>query len=183
MLILGVSLLMLLGSCSAIRRGAGGGNAKSPDREVITEKKRDKEIEKEVTKHVHGEVKRVLEEAFTWVGTPYLYGGNDKNGADCSGFVMMVFDTSLGYKLPRVSAKQGDFCREVESSEVRAGDLVFFATGKNPAKISHVGLMIDQTRFLHASSTRGVCVSSMESNYYKKHFIKYGRLPCFEHKK
>ena len=172
--------LVIMGSCSAIRRSATSGHDKNSSSSVASEKKRDKNIEKEIIGGLHGDVKAVVEEALSWVGTPYLYGGNDKNGADCSGFVMVVFDTSIGYKLPRTSTKQGDFCKKINQGDVRAGDLVFFATGKDPERISHVGLMIDNTRFLHASSTKGVCLSTMESNYYRKHFIKFGRVPHFE---
>lgn len=120
----------------------------------------------------------LIEEAKEWIGTPYIYAKSEKGvGTDCSGFVMAVVDTVLNYKIPRNSAKQAEFCVPLESSDVEAGDLVFFATGKDPDKVSHVGLMVDKENFIHSSTKRGVCISNMSNRYYTEHFICYGRLP------
>lgn len=125
--------------------------------------------------------KKIVDEALSWIGTPYGYGEESKGKAtDCSGLVMVVFDKMLDCKLPRTSYHQSEFCHKIKSSEVRAGDLVFFATGKDPHRVSHVGIMIDSDRFVHASSSKGVVISDMGNNYYKKHFIKYGRVPCLK---
>lgn len=122
--------------------------------------------------------KLLIEEAKEWIGTPYIYAKSEKGvGTDCSGFVMAVVDTVLNYKIPRNSAKQAEFCVPLESSDVEAGDLVFFATGKDPDKVSHVGLMVDKENFIHSSTKRGVCLSNMSNRYYTEHFICYGRLP------
>lgn len=136
--------------------------------------------EEEVEEKLQGDEKLVLEEAFEWLDTPYEYGRQDKNIAtDCSGMVMQVFDKAIGCKIPRNSAKQAEFCHEISHHSIKPGDLVFFITnGGN--KINHVGIMIDKEKFIHASS-HGVRVSSMESDYYKKHFKQYGRVPCLKH--
>lgn len=167
-------LLSLVGisSCSSYRK-----NIKTTYDKQIKEEKR---IEKEIEKNLRGDEKRIIEEAFEWLGTKYEYGKQEKGkSTDCSGFVMKVFDKILGCKLPRNSAKQAEFCKEIKRKNIKPGDLVFFITN-NGTKINHVGIMIDEVQFIHASS-KGVLVSSLESNYYSKHYQKAGRVPCMQH--
>lgn len=122
--------------------------------------------------------KALVEEALTWVGTPYGYARSDKGVAtDCSGLVLKVYESVRGCKLPRNSAKQAGYCKKLKKKNVRVGDLVFFATGKNPDVISHVGIMIDDDNFIHASSSKGVVVSKLSSPYYRRTFKMYGRVP------
>lgn len=122
--------------------------------------------------------KQIIKEAYTWLGTPYKYAGEKKGeGVDCSGMVMKVFETAAGMKLPRNSAKQAEFCKEADASEVNTGDLVFFATGKDPNRISHVGIVIDNETFIHASASKGVVVSKFDNNYYRRTFRKFGKVP------
>lgn len=137
-------------------------------------------IEKEEVEILEGDEKRVLEEAFEWLDTPYAFGRQDKGVAtDCSGMVMLVYEKAIGCKLPRNSAKQSEFCKHIEHHQVKPGDLVFFITNGGE-KINHVGIMIDKQKFIHAS-THGVMVSTMESDYYKKHCRGYRRVPCMRH--
>ncbi len=122
--------------------------------------------------------KKIVNEAMTWLGTPYAYAKAEKGeGTDCSGLVMMVYVKSLNYKIPRNSARQADFCEEVKPDKVKAGDLVFFATGKNPERVSHVGIMLDSEEFIHCSSSKGVVVTSIAAPYYAQRLLKIGRLP------
>lgn len=124
--------------------------------------------------------RRLIEEARTWIGTPYKYGGAEKGiAADCSGMVMCVYLESTGIKIPRNSAKQAEFCTKLDSEDVRMGDLVFFATGKDPAKVSHVGIVIDAETFIHASSSKGVVESKLNSPYFQRTFLMFGRVPDF----
>ena len=119
---------------------------------------------------------KIVEEALTWEGTPYAYGRSDKGKAtDCSGMVIVVYEEVAGMKLPRNSAKQAEFCEEVREKDVLPGDLVFFATGSDKKAVSHVGIMIDKIRFVHASGSKGVIISEMTTPYYNRCFIKYGR--------
>lgn len=121
---------------------------------------------------------KIAEEALTWIGTPYAYGKQGKgSGTDCSGLTMTVYLEVAEIKIPRNSAKQAEFCKDLKAEEVKAGDLVFFATGKSADKVSHVGVMIDANKFVHASSSKGVVVSDMGQSYYKRTFVKFGRVP------
>ena len=120
----------------------------------------------------------LIEEAYTWIGTPYKYAGQDKGiGTDCSGMVMRIYEMIAGEKIPRNSAKQAEFCKKLKSHEVKTGDLVFFATGKDPNKISHVGMIIDNDNFIHASPSKGVVVSQLSNTYFQRTFIMFGRVP------
>lgn len=122
--------------------------------------------------------KKIIEEAYTWIGTPYKYAAQNKGeGTDCSGLVMKVYEEAIGEKLPRNSAKQAEFCTPVDASDVDMGDLVFFATGKDPKRVSHVGIVIDSESFIHASSSKGVVVSKLANSYYKRTFLMFGRVP------
>ena len=120
----------------------------------------------------------IVKEAMTWMGTPYAYGKCEKGkGTDCSGMVMSVYYEVLGIKLPRNASKQAEFCEKVSDKKVIPGDLVFFATGNDKRKVSHVGVMIDRVQFVHASGSKGVIISEMTTPYYSRTFLKFGRVP------
>ena len=129
-------------------------------------------------KEVSKERKKIIQEAQGWLGTPYAYGRAEKGVAcDCSGMVLCVYEKITGIKLPRNSAKQSEFCKSLKKKDVLPGDLCFFATGKDPDRITHVGIMVDDTNFIHASSTKGVVISDIAQPYWVRTFICYGRVP------
>lgn len=144
--------------------------------------KHQKEVSADIVKGLQGDEKRVIKEALTWLGTPYQYAGQKKGkGTDCSGFTMVVFEETIGCSLPRNSEKQSEFCKKINKSKVRAGDLVFFAIGNDKDKVNHVGIMIDRENFIHASASKGVIKSSLDTEYYTRHFRMFGRVPCMSH--
>lgn len=121
---------------------------------------------------------KLIAEAKSWIGTPYKYAHAQKGkGTDCSGFIKTIVNDVAGIKLPRSSALQSEFCIEIKRKDLKPCDLVFFATGKSTYKISHVGMMIDNDNFIHASSSKGVVISKLSSNYYTSRLIKCGRIP------
>lgn len=122
--------------------------------------------------------RKIVEEALRWRGTPYGYARAEKGVAtDCSGMVVTVYQEITGIKLPRNSAQQCEFCKRINRKDVKIGDLVFFATGKDPDRVSHVGIMIDKDNFVHASASKGVVVSDANSPYYQRTFKGFGTLP------
>lgn len=136
------------------------------------------EVEQIHVKKASGIRKKIVEEANKWIGTPYKYAAAERGvGTDCSGMVLKVYEKVTGEKLPRNSAKQAEYCIPLDSKDIQTGDLVFFATGKDPKKISHVGIVLDDVKFIHASSSKGVVISSLENNYFKRTFIMFGRTP------
>lgn len=121
---------------------------------------------------------KIAEEALTWIGTPYKFAGQEKGvGTDCSGMVMVIYEQIHGHKMPRNSAKQAEHCKEIEHHKVQSGDLVFFATGGDLTSVSHVGIMLDNMNFVHASSSKGVIISNLETEYYSNRLVMFGRVP------
>lgn len=111
----------------------------------------------------------ILAEAETYLGTPYRYGGMTRSGIDCSAFVLSVFGASAGLNLPRVAAAQAQEGERIEKENLQKGDLVFFSHGRG--RISHVGIVesIDEdgtVKFIHAASSRGVMISSLNDSYW-----------------
>lgn len=109
-----------------------------------------------------------------WLGTPYLYGGSTKKGVDCSGLVCAIYQAVYLVKLPRTSAEQFLIANPISEKDVKEGDLVFFRIGGS--HVSHVGIYLKDHQFLHASSSKGVIISSLLETYYKKHLAGYGRI-------
>lgn len=119
----------------------------------------------------------LLTEIAGWMGTPYRYGGATKQGADCSGFVSQVYKSVYGIQLMRNSAAIcKSNCKKIEKDELGMGDLVFFATSKDRSRINHVGIYLKEGKFAHASSSKGVIVSSMELPYYQRTYVSSGRV-------
>jgi len=116
----------------------------------------------------------VLSAAHTWLGVPYKYGGNDRKGIDCSGLVLQVYKDALGIPLPRTSREQHDYCTAITKGSLIPGDLIFFATGKNKNRISHVGIFIGDNMMIHASSSKGVILSDINSQYYTRTYAGSG---------
>ena len=111
----------------------------------------------------------VLLDIVDLLGTPYRYGGNDRDGIDCSGFTARVYRGASLPSLPRSTREQYRQGRPVKRDSLQFGDLVFFnTTGDSP---SHVGVFIEDDVFAHASVTFGVTLSSLRSTYYKQRYI------------
>lgn len=117
----------------------------------------------------------LIDEASRWLGVPYKYAGNDKKGVDCSGLTSQVFFKTLNVKLPRSSREQQQWCINVRKENLQPGDLVFFATGSDRKRVSHVGIYIGNGDIIHASSSRGVIISNLGENYYLKRYHSSGR--------
>lgn len=105
----------------------------------------------------------VISLALALQGTPYRNGGSDPSGFDCSGFVQWVF-AQQGLALPREVRQQYLVGEEIESDEVRPGDLVFFETVSSGA--SHVGIALGGGEFVHAPSSRGVVRTERYTSSY-----------------
>ena len=108
-----------------------------------------------------------------WRGTRYKMGGLSKKGIDCSGFAYQTFRSRLGYQLPRTTESQSKLGKTVSRRDLRAGDLVFFKTG---ITVRHVGMYLENGKFLHASTSRGVMISNLDNVYWKKKYWKAQRL-------
>lgn len=108
-----------------------------------------------------------------WKGTPYRLGGLSKQGVDCSGFVQVGFQQKFGLTLPRTTDEQRTVGKSVSKNNLRPGDLVFFKTGWSTR---HVGIYIGNHQFLHASTSQGVMISSLDNSYWKQKYWQSRRL-------
>ena len=109
-----------------------------------------------------------------WMGTPYRYGGNDKNGVDCSAFVGHIYLQVYNRQLHRVANDIQLDADLISKSELREGDVVFFTNSKG--RVSHVGIYLKNGLFAHSSTSRGVIISRLDDKYWSKHFYKGGRI-------
>jgi cell wall-associated NlpC family hydrolase len=113
----------------------------------------------------------MLMEIIKYLDTPYKYGGNSFDGIDCSAFTQNIFKSVLSIHLERsarMQYKQG--IKVSDKNQLIFGDLVFFNTRKR-VKPGHVGIYIQDNLFVHASSKRGVTISSLDHNYYSQRFM------------
>ena len=116
-------------------------------------------------------------EASRWLNVPYRYGGTDRRGLDCSALTGILYRTVYDKPLERSSAGIAEKnIHKISKNNLKTGDLVFFATGKNRKRISHVGVMLSDKHFIHASTSRGVIVSHLDEEYYRRTFVKAGRV-------
>jgi cell wall-associated NlpC family hydrolase len=101
----------------------------------------------------------------------YRRGGRaPATGFDCSGFVQYVFAQALGIDLPDNSVSQAEAGIRIARNELKTGDLVFFHTrGKG---ISHVGIYLDNGRFIHSPSTgKRVRVDELGDRYWARRYV------------
>ena len=122
---------------------------------------------------------KVVWTAVTYKGVPYRYGGMTKRGMDCSGLIYTSFK-QRNVTVPRTSGELYRKSRDISLRNVKRGDLLFFKTSRKRGKVNHVGLVtsIDNgnIKFIHSTTSRGVLVTSLYSDYWKKAFIKAKRI-------
>jgi len=119
-------------------------------------------------------VKKVLYSQYDeWKTVNYKKGGMSQRGIDCSGFVYITYLSKFGIKLPRTTEDMSRLGKKVSQKNLVPGDLVFFKTG---IYSRHVGIYLEKKRFLHASTSVGVTISSLDNHYWKKKYWKSVRI-------
>jgi len=118
-----------------------------------------------------GKKNKVLQKLYLeyeyWEGSSYKYGGTKEGAIDCSAFVQSIYKTAFGKIIPRTTWLQAKEGRYIAKKNLKAGDLVFFKTSKRDR---HVGIYLKNGKFMHASSSRGVTISSINSSYWRKKY-------------
>ena len=107
-----------------------------------------------------------------WYGTKYKYGGISKSGVDCSGFCSLLYIAIYNKSIKRRASDIANDINKVSKNKLKEGDLVFFNISKK--KNSHVGVYLMNNKFVHASTSKGVLISSLDNPYYKKVYNKGG---------
>jgi cell wall-associated NlpC family hydrolase len=116
-----------------------------------------------------GDTYALVGTALTLRGAPYRNGGADPSGFDCSGFTQYVFGR-YGVPLPRAVRDQFKEGRPVRTSDIAAGDLLFFTTTEPGA--SHVAIAVGSDEFVHAPSSAGVVrVERLSVAYWAQRFV------------
>ena len=118
--------------------------------------------------------KKLYEFVSDWYGVPYKYGGCSKNGTDCSCLTINLYSTVYKKQLPRNADDMAKACDKVSEKKANEGDMVFFKI--NSKLVSHVGVVLQNNKFIHASTSKGVLISDLNEAYYKKYFYCYGHL-------
>ena len=115
-------------------------------------------------------------ESAQWLGVPYRNGGTTEQGIDCSGLTSAIYKKVYRKSLERNSDDQRKKdCRKVKKSKLREGDLVFFHNGRKKKTATHVGIYLKDRKFIHASSRQGVIISTIDEDYWEKHWLSGGR--------
>ena len=120
---------------------------------------------------------KLLELIESWYGTKYKYGGQTRDGVDCSGFAKAFMSSYYDITLTRSSADQYKQCAtKVKKKKLKQGDLVFFKTNGSRGGITHVGVYLCNNKFVHAATSSGVMISDLDEDYYKARFVSGGRI-------
>jgi len=116
---------------------------------------------------------QLLRQYNEWKGTQYKIGGLNRQGVDCSGFVYVTFRSKLGLEIPRTTELQLKVGADIAKADLRSGDLIFFKTG---LFTRHIGVYMGKGQFIHASSSRGVTLSSLNNKYWQSKYWLSKRL-------
>jgi cell wall-associated NlpC family hydrolase len=113
--------------------------------------------------------------AISQLGKPYVWGGADLTGFDCSGLVRFIYD-QVGIAVPRTAAEQFSAAKPIELKGLEPGDLLFFRT-QGKQRISHVAIYTGEGRFVHAPRTgQPVEFRMLDDEYYRPRLAGAGRL-------
>jgi Cell wall-associated hydrolases (invasion-associated proteins) len=126
----------------------------------------------------------LYKEAASWLNVPHREGGLSGNGIDCSGLVYVIYKNVYGKTLERNSTGiMQKNCEKIGKGRLREGDLVFFNSGRGlkiRANINHVGIYLKDNKFLHTSTSRGVIVSDLEEDFFRKAWVCGGRVTRYK---
>jgi lipoprotein Spr len=109
-----------------------------------------------------------------WYGTPYLFGGTNHYGIDCSAFTRQLYNDVYNISIVRTSIEQFSQVEKIDPVELKEGDLVFFKIHSH--NISHVGVYLYDGKFVHASVSQGVVISDLGDTYWTRYYAGCGRV-------
>ena len=170
-IILSFLILSILFSACSHRKKISYKNKKSYSHK--TQLKKHKPAIKKLSKNVDYKTKALRDEYKKWLGTKYKLGGQTLNGVDCSSFIQQVYYNAFGLRIPRTTKDQAKVGRKISKSQLKAGDMIFFKTGWN---VRHVGIIIENGKFIHTSTKYGVTTSAVQNPYWKSNYWQSRRV-------
>lgn len=117
--------------------------------------------------------KKVRRSYSKWRGVKYKFGGTRRSGIDCSAYTRQIIGNIFNIYLPRTARAQMTRGKKVAFNKLRAGDLVFFRTGRSSM---HVGVYVHNGNFTHASTTAGVTITNLDNPYWSSRLIAARRI-------
>jgi probable lipoprotein NlpC len=162
---------VVLSSCHARRAVLRGnpGEVVQPQENVAEKYSRILGVDKEAIKNG-----RLYEFVDQWMGTPYKFGGLDKNGVDCSGLAVLLEQQVFNISIPRTTSQQINSIKRKYEEELTEGDLLFF--DYDGRKFSHVGIYLQNGYYVHASSSKGVMITQLHDPYTYRYFSRCGSI-------
>ncbi len=122
---------------------------------------------------------KLYEEIRSYIGTPYKRGGTSHFGMDCSGLVITVYKNAYGMNLPHNSTALSDYGQKIPLRKGKFGDLIFFSD-RLDKRVTHVGIYLYDTKFVHSSFSRGVIISDLATEkYYQQRYVGTRRITYF----
>ena len=173
------SLLFYLSACKHQQSVTKSTSSKSSDSPKLKAEKPSKSLRKEYAVKLGVSESDIQNEKLyqfinEWNGVPYKYAGKDKSGIDCSGLTSTLYLNVYKKTISSSTKALVGEVKKIKESDLKEGDLVFFIT--NERSISHVGVYLQNNKFVHASTKKGVMISDMNEPYFKKTYASAGRV-------
>ncbi|MFD0798798.1 C40 family peptidase [Maribacter chungangensis] len=179
-------LFLILASCGSSKKTSLSSTerkisvaAADKERRGITEKPEPVLEKARSTTRSATKADNVINTALTFSGVRYKFGGTTRKGMDCSGLLYISF-REHDVQLPRTSIHMAEEGKKIRIKDVEKGDLLFFKTKKRAKRINHVGMVVkvegDEIKFIHASTSRGVTISSLREGFWNSAFVKATRI-------
>ena len=114
-----------------------------------------------------------------WLDTPYQWGGVSQNGVDCSSLTQQIYYEVYGKEIPRTSIQQFYYDTKAQFKSqkyLKQGDLLFFRLRFQDEVVSHVGIYLQNGKFLGSNSPRGVEITDLGTNYWQDKYVASARL-------
>jgi cell wall-associated NlpC family hydrolase len=155
-----IALLFLLAACGSIRPAPR-----------YTDSSDSENLVRELEERRRASPNRLLRVVEGYLGVPYKWGGNTRQGMDCSAFTRAIIRETYGVELPRTSVQMYGVGRAVaKRQDLKAGDLVFFKNTYSGPGVSHVGIYLGDGRFAHASSSKGGTITPLDNPYFNPRY-------------